>query len=84
MLMIHRASERPRAVVALGGNVLLRRGEPLEAANPARAARDAARILDRAGNARVKFMHCLPTYHDTNAAVGRQIMDEARMEEGSR
>jgi hypothetical protein len=26
----------------------------------------------------------MPTYHDTNAAVGRQIMDEAGMEEGSR
>jgi carbamate kinase len=34
-----------RAVVALGGNALLRRGEPLEAANQAREARDAALIL---------------------------------------
>jgi carbamate kinase len=33
------------AVVALGGNALLRRGEPLEAANQAREARDAALIL---------------------------------------
>ena len=33
------------AVVALGGNALLRRGEPLEAGNQAQAARDAARIL---------------------------------------
>lgn len=32
-------------VVALGGNALLRRGEPLEAENQARAARDAARRL---------------------------------------
>ena len=38
-------TERRRAVVALGGNALLRRGEPLEAANQARAARSAARVL---------------------------------------
>lgn len=37
-----------RAVVALGGNALLRRGEPLEAASQAQAARDAARILAEA------------------------------------
>jgi carbamate kinase len=46
--MIKRPRQRRRAVVALGGNALLRRGEPLEAANQARAARDAARILARA------------------------------------
>jgi carbamate kinase len=43
--MANRATDRRRAVVALGGNALLRRGEPLEAANQARAARDAARVL---------------------------------------
>lgn len=36
------------AVVALGGNALLRRGEPLEAANQARAALEAARVLGEA------------------------------------
>ncbi len=36
---------RPRAVIALGGNALLRRGEPLSAANQARAARVAAGAL---------------------------------------
>ena len=36
------------AVVALGGNALLRRGEPLEAANQAAAARRAAQILGQA------------------------------------
>jgi carbamate kinase len=46
--MTKRGSERRRAVVALGGNALLRRGEPLEAANQARAARDAAEDLARA------------------------------------
>jgi carbamate kinase len=35
----------PLAVVALGGNALLRRGEPATAANQLRAAREAARIL---------------------------------------
>lgn len=37
--------QRPRAVVALGGNALLRRGEPVEANTQARAARVAARCL---------------------------------------
>jgi len=35
----------PLAVVALGGNALLRRGEPLEAANQVHAADQAARLL---------------------------------------
>ena len=35
----------PLAVVALGGNALLRRGEPPSAANQLRAARDAAEVL---------------------------------------
>jgi len=41
-------STRPPAVVALGGNALLRRGEELSASNQARAARDAARVLAEA------------------------------------
>jgi hypothetical protein len=36
------------AIVALGGNALLRSGEPLEAANQARAARETARIIGAA------------------------------------
>ena len=35
---------REMAVVALGGNALLRRGEPLEAANQVPAARDRGRV----------------------------------------
>ena len=46
-----RVRRLPRAVVALGGNALLRRGEPLEAANQARAAREAAAILAPRGRA---------------------------------
>jgi carbamate kinase len=42
---------RPRAVVALGGNALLHRGEPLEAETQARAARAAARRLAGAASA---------------------------------
>jgi len=39
------SSSQPLAVVALGGNALLKRGEPATAANQLRAARDAARVL---------------------------------------
>jgi carbamate kinase len=56
---------RPRAVVALGGNALLRRGEPLEAANQARAARVAARLL-----ARVSSTHQLIVTHGNGPQVG--------------
>ncbi|HEX2496710.1 MAG TPA: carbamate kinase [Gaiellaceae bacterium] len=41
-------SSTETAVVALGGNALLRRGEPLEAANQAAATRRAAEILGQA------------------------------------
>ena len=52
-------------MVALGGNALLRRGEPLEAANQARAARDAARIL-----ARASLTHELVITHGNGPQVG--------------
>ena len=42
---------RSHAVVALGGNALLRRGEPLEAASQVRAARAAALVLARVSSA---------------------------------
>ena len=38
--------------------------------------------MERTGNGRAKFMHCLPAYHDRNTVVGRQIMDETGMEDG--
>ena len=63
--MNHSATERRRAVVALGGNALLRRGEPLEAASQARAARDAARIL-----ARASLTHELVITHGNGPQVG--------------
>jgi carbamate kinase len=43
--MTYPAPGQRRAVVALGGNAMLRRGEPLDAANQAGAARGAARVL---------------------------------------
>jgi carbamate kinase len=64
---------RPRAVVALGGNALLRRGEPLEAANQTRAARAAARVL-----ARVAPTHQLVVTHGNGPQVGLlALMSEA-------
>jgi carbamate kinase len=54
-----------RAVVALGGNALLRRGEPLEASNQARAAREAALALSRAS-----MTHQLVITHGNGPQVG--------------
>src|SRR4029078_2825403 len=39
-------------------------------------------LLDASGNSKVKFMHCLPAYHDTNTVVGREIMEYTGMTEG--
>ena len=58
-------SAKPAAVVALGGNALLRRGEPLEAANQAHAAREAARILGHAA-----LGHRLVVTHGNGPQVG--------------
>jgi len=58
-------SSRPRAVVALGGNALLRRGEPLEADTQARAARAAARLL-----AGASATHRLVVTHGNGPQVG--------------
>ena len=63
--MTHRATDRRRAVVALGGNALLRRGEPMEAASQARAARDAARLL-----AQPSLTHQLVVTHGNGPQVG--------------
>ena len=40
------------------------------------------RLLDASGNPKVKFMHCLPAFHDTNTVVGAEIMGETNMPEG--
>jgi ornithine carbamoyltransferase len=39
-------------------------------------------MLDATGNSRVKFMHCLPAFHDPNTTVGREIMEHTGMTTG--
>jgi carbamate kinase len=69
-------TDRPRAVVALGGNALLRRGEPLEAASQARAARAAAELL-----ARSSATHRLVITHGNGPQVGLlSLMSDAYRE----
>jgi len=34
------------------------------------------RLLEATGNPDVRFMHCLPAYHDTGTAIGRQVQAE--------
>lgn len=33
-------------------------------------------LLERTENPDVKFMHCLPSYHDLDTTVSQQILDE--------
>jgi ornithine carbamoyltransferase len=39
-------------------------------------------LLEQSGNPRVKFMHCLPAFHDTSTVVGREIMEHTGMSSG--
>ena len=39
-------------------------------------------LMAKAGNPAVKFMHCLPAYHDLNTVVGREIMEHTGMTSG--
>ena len=41
-----------------------------------------AELLEKSGNARVKFMHCLPAFHDPNTTVGREMMEHTGMTDG--
>jgi ornithine carbamoyltransferase len=41
-----------------------------------------ADLMRKARNPAVKFMHCLPAYHDTNTVVGREIMEHTGMTSG--
>jgi ornithine carbamoyltransferase len=41
-----------------------------------------ASLLEKSGNPRVKFMHCLPAFHDPNTVVGREIMEHTGMTDG--
>jgi len=38
--------------------------------------------LDKTGNRFVKFLHCLPAFHDTNTVVGRDIAEKTGMDNG--
>jgi len=39
-------------------------------------------LMAAAGNPKVKFMHCLPAFHDPNTAVGRDMMEHTGMTSG--
>jgi ornithine carbamoyltransferase len=41
-----------------------------------------AALLEKSGNPKVKFMHCLPAFHDPNTVVGREIMEHTGMTGG--
>jgi ornithine carbamoyltransferase len=41
-----------------------------------------AALLEKTGNPRVKFMHCLPAFHDPNTVVGREMMEHTGMPDG--
>jgi ornithine carbamoyltransferase len=39
-------------------------------------------LIKSAGNPKVKFMHCLPAFHDPNTTVGREMMEHTGMTSG--
>ncbi len=39
-------------------------------------------LLRASGNSQVKFMHCLPAYHDTETTVGKQISETYGISDG--
>jgi ornithine carbamoyltransferase len=41
-----------------------------------------AAAMEKTGNRRAKFMHCLPAFHDKKTVVGREIMDHTGLEDG--
>jgi ornithine carbamoyltransferase len=41
-----------------------------------------AEALRRTGNPKVKFMHCLPAFHDSNTVVGGEMMAHTQMPTG--
>ena len=41
-----------------------------------------AALMKASGNPRVKFMHCLPAFHDTETVVGKQIADTYGISDG--
>jgi ornithine carbamoyltransferase len=41
-----------------------------------------AAAMERTGNPRAKFMHCLPAFHDTRTTVGKQVAEQTGLEGG--
>jgi ornithine carbamoyltransferase len=41
-----------------------------------------AALLERTGNSKVEFMHCLPAFHDANTTVGAEIAEATGMSGG--
>jgi ornithine carbamoyltransferase len=39
-------------------------------------------LMKASGNPHVKFMHCLPAFHDTETTLGKQIADDYGMTNG--
>ena len=39
-------------------------------------------LMKATGNPQVKFMHCLPAFHDTETKLGKQIAEEYGMSNG--
>jgi ornithine carbamoyltransferase len=39
-------------------------------------------LMKASGNPNVKFMHCLPAYHDTETTIGKQIAADYGMSNG--
>jgi ornithine carbamoyltransferase len=38
--------------------------------------------MEKTGNPRAKFMHCLPAFHDKNTVVGREVMEHTGFGDG--
>lgn len=41
-----------------------------------------ANIMKKAGNSNVKFMHCLPSFHNADTSVGKQVSEEYGLKDG--
>jgi ornithine carbamoyltransferase len=41
-----------------------------------------SKLMKASGNAQVKFMHCLPAFHDTETTLGKQLADEHGIDNG--
>ena len=41
-----------------------------------------AKLLKKSGNADIRFMHCLPAFHDASTTVGGEVMEATGMPDG--